>query len=409
MNSRLAWAALGSALAAAPTHAQSLGPVIAAVDTVTAAGTARLLDASPERKAEALSSVDDQLALLNALKAKIEAERKLKTISAAVAAERTQEVQESRMVLAGAKNLLTDQGPGPANLEPEQLRRQTEAIRWITRPVLALCKGGPWAAKIPDEWSPRLEAQQPMLRQISGAVGLVTAYDVLPGGALQRRQEAGTAVVVGPRQIVTNKHVVKDALLGYRDLLSGKWTLYSKVAGQIEFPKEYSRCPGDPAAIRKARIIGVEYADPDENTDYIILTTDVDLPPPVVFAETPDVVDSDQVAVIGYPGRPSVDFLQPAQIDKIFGTPDGRTPFPIARVSLGYTLPNQDSGHWFYDATTWGGSSGSVVVSLVNGQVIGLHFDGLNAPQLGLGYNRALSAAKIAAWQKSKVAAGGNP
>lgn len=361
-----------------------------------------ILDASPERKIEVVRSIEGQENVLKELKRSVVRDRNSGVISSAVAAQKTREIKDSRDVLLGAKSLLSEEFSlnASASLEPEQLKRQTEALRWITRPVLALCKGAPWAAEVSSEWAQSLNAQKLLIEKLSAAVGLVTTYDVLKSGQIQRRQEAGTAVVIGVRYVVTNKHVIREASLGFQDLITGEWKLFSSTVGQIEFPKEYARCPNRLSSTAKVRIVGIAYADPDPKADYIVLVTDADLPEPVQFSNSPDVVDSDKIAVIGYPGRPSVEFLQSSQIDLIFETPDRRVPFPIERVSLGYTLPEDDKDFFSYDATTWGGSSGSLVVNLVNGQVIGLHAEGLSAPKQGVGYNRAVIASKIAAWQQ---------
>ena len=362
---------------------------------------AEVRDASPLQKAETVKALDDQQALLRALQVKVTQQEKTKQITAAVAAENFLRIADAAQAVAGAKAIVTGTDATAPPPSPEQLQQQTEVLRFVRRPVMALCKGAPWSAAITSEWSGALTKQKDLIAKYSSAVGLVTAYDVLDDSSLRRRQEVGTAIVVGPRAVVTNKHVVKEAWLGYQDVSTKAWQLFPKVTAEIEFPHEYARCPSQPASTRKARIVGVLYAPPEADADFIVLETDVDLPTPVPFADKPDVVDSDRIAVIGYPGRPNIDFIQPDQIDSIFGTPDSRVPFPIARISLGYTLSGAPLDRFFYDATTWGGSSGSLVIDLVSGDVIALHADGLNAPKEGIGYNRGVTAGQIAAWQKT--------
>jgi len=237
---------------------------------------------------------------------------------------------------------------------------------------------------------------------VSRSVGVVSAYYVSP--RLLSSPHVGSAVVVGPRLIATNKHVVRDGRFGYQDVASGEWKLFTTLAGEVEFPREYQRCDGGNSPAIRARVIGIEYADPSPEVDFIILRVDQDLPPHVRFADAPDVGDADRIAVIGYPGRPKVPFLREVQVDEIFGTPDKKVPFPVSRLSLGYVLPNDTApaGHHTYDATTWGGSSGSAVMSLVDGSVISIHVKGMNSPKEGIGYNLGLSGAKIASWQKGR-------
>jgi hypothetical protein len=380
-------------------------PLLGHAETGALSGDARQpLDSQLQLpvKSDFVPALQRQQQILHTAERWVELDKNIGMIPETVALQRLAEIRRSREALTDATTLAND---NISSSSPEKLKRQQEALRWFIRPVMTLCRGLPWVKERNHEFGYLVERQKARIQQLSASVGLVTAYDLDDKGNLTRRMEAGTAIVVGPRMIVTNKHVVTEARLGYQRVSSEEWRLFPGVVAQIEFPKEYARCPDKPASTT-VRVTGIAHADPDPDTDFIILTTDRDLPPPVVFAPEPDVVDSEEVGVIGYPGRPAVDFLLPEQIDEIFMTPDNRVSFPNARLSVGRTLPSQDSRLWNYDATTWGGSSGSLIMSLRSGQVIGLHTDGLYASKEGLSYNRALVSSRIAAWQQGTMQSG---
>ncbi|MFK3775714.1 trypsin-like serine peptidase [Pseudomonas sp. NPDC089406] len=356
----------------------------------------------PTKVGEVAPALLRQQAILRTAERWVEVDKEIGLIPENVALQRFAEIRRSKDALSEATTLLTNEQSSP---DPEQLKRQEEALRWFIRPVMTLCEGLPWVKNKSTEFGYLVDKQKQKIKELSASVGLLTTYDLDDRSNLTRRAEAGTAIAIGPRLVITNKHVVKNGRLGYQQVSTGTWKLFSQVVAQIEFPKEYARCP-DKLVSTTVRVTGIAYADPDPDADFIILTTDKDVPPAVVFAAKPDVVDAEEVGVIGYPGRPAVDFLLPQQIDEIFETPDNKVSFPNVRLSVGRTLPSQNTLLWNYDATTWGGSSGSLLISLRSGQVIGLHTDGLYASKEGLSYNRALVSSRIAAWQQGAVRSG---
>lgn len=285
---------------------------------------------------------------------------------------------------------------------PERLQQVEEVVRWLTRNVWVACQGAPWMnEKVRNEYGPVLSPYLSHLRSSSRAVGLITSYDVNAQGEIERaRQVIGTAVAVGRRQVVTNKHVIRNGGLGYADVEdSSKMKLFSRISGRIAFPVEYPRCSPPPEeGVQRVAIVGIDYVDP--TLDFVIARVDGDLANTVSFASERDIVSGDRVVVIGYPTRPgdSETFLSAAQIDEVFRAPDGRTPFPVQRMAEGYALqdePGLEGGYFRYDATTWGGNSGSLVMSLATGHLIGLHSRGLQARDQGAGYNEAIDAQRI--------------
>lgn len=117
------------------------------------------------------------------------------------------------------------------------------------------------------------------------------------------------------------------------------------------------------------------------------------------------------MVAIGYPGRPDscgpsdptsefpCTYLTETQIDHLFQSPDSAVPFPAERISPGLILVNTTlpDGIFSYDSSTWGGSSGSPIVSLVDGTVIGIQSQGITAMEDGVSYNNGISVDQIIA------------
>lgn len=280
---------------------------------------------------------------------------------------------------------------------PEKLEEIREAVQRAKWPVWILCGGRIWFPKSASPDFAELFKTVGNLKEVATATGMVTTYDH-PSGTPRGHQ--GTAVAVGPNRVLTNRHVIEDAYIGYNDTISG-WKLVPTIKAEINFPWEYERC--DPTSNpKKVRVVGIEAVH--ESLDLAILITDGSLPLPVLFPKKADVVNGDRVAVIGYPSRPGDNetFLSPRQIEDIFKSPDGTTPFPVERIATGATLLKaNDPGYFSYDATTWAGNSGSVVVNVRTGAVLGLHARGFQAKKEGAGYNEGVLTDGVSAFVES--------
>lgn len=286
--------------------------------------------------------------------------------------------------------------------DPGTMKRVRETVVWLARPVWAICQGAPWfSPTVPTsaDYSGLVQPYAETFRQIAGSIGMITAYQKETDGSRTMRGMVGTGIVIGAHRILTNKHVVTDGYLGYEDA-SHLLKLFDKVETRIQFPVEYQKCR-TPPGITQTRTVTVSAIEPlITDLDIAVLVTKDALPGKIDFPATADVVPGDRIAVIGYPTRPGdVDtFLTPKQIDSVFATPDGRVPFFIERFASGSAVPDPTAkaGLFAYDATTWEGNSGSIVVSLVTGKVIGLHADGLQAKNQGQGYNEGILAPSVA-------------
>ena len=346
-----------------------------------------LNEISPDAKAAIVSNLDKQI----------------KSLTNDAAAKRSKnELPSGAELLQNAKSVLES---GAAVTKPENLRVIDEVIRWYSRPIWVVCAGQPWfptklsatsgLGGAPLDFRPVVEPKIDKLKKIANATGLITAYD-RNGETIKTRGPLATAVAIDDDKILTNKHVIIDGNIGYFNEATGTWNLFGNIAVKVEFPYEYNKC-GAPIKAKEVLVQGIIYADKD--LDYAVLQTGPGLPPKVSFSKEDDADFGDRVVVIGYPSRPGdgTTFLTPAQIDQAFSAPNGRTPFPAERMAAGMVFREQTvpDGYFAHDASTWGGNSGSVVVDLVTGSVVGLHARGLESMQEGVGYNEAVLGSRI--------------
>jgi S1-C subfamily serine protease len=99
-----------------------------------------------------------------------------------------------------------------------------------------------------------------------------------------------------------------------------------------------------------------------------------------------------QVAAIGYP---SSDRQAPEYTDLLLDSTYG-----VERVSPGEIMAGKVSARLFHDCTTLGGNSGSPVVDLSSGEVLGVHSEGFN-----LARNEAVPARYVRAFLRSNTVA----
>ena len=342
--------------------------IVAAPDMASVVPPSRgehiLQELTPERiqvlKARTDEAIDQLNAKLNQIKVPTNSAQATEAIkSKATTKAAIDDLKETKAYLSGAE------------VSESQLTVIKEVVVWLSRPVWVICGGSPWLSdSVKNEFADVLAPSKMTFAAIANGIGLLSIYDTSTGKLIG---DIASAVGIGSRRIMTNAHVITDAQLGYKDSLDGKWKLSSGTTIKVEFPYEYERCAA-PARRPIATVKAVSIRYVDELMDIAILETDGDVFK-VSFDVPPDVIAGDRIGVIGYPTRPpdSGTFLNAKQIDQVFRAPDGRTPFPAERISSGKANRSDDmpAGFFRYDATTWEGNSGSVVISLVNGPLLG--------------------------------------
>jgi endonuclease G len=202
-----------------------------------------------------------------------------------------------------------------------------------------------------------------VLRRVVGSVGRIE----LPGHP--RLPYGGTGFVVGPGLLMTNRHVAELFAAG---LGAAGLSFRPGLSAGVDFRRERDRPDSLLLGVRQVVMIHPYW-------DMALLRVDgltaAQAPLPLSLRSPDEMVGSD-VAVIGYPafdprndaavqhtvfgGVYNVKRLQPG---KLGGT--GRT------VSFGKTVEAA-----VHDSSTLGGNSGSAVVDVATGEVVGVHFAG---------------------------------
>ncbi|QCD53643.1 trypsin-like serine peptidase [Streptomyces hawaiiensis] len=186
----------------------------------------------------------------------------------------------------------------------------------------------------------------------------------------------GTGWMVGPRLVVTNRHVAEafareaqaGAGSGSGFAFKQSWT-GKVVRPSLDWYQEFQQ-PEE----SRFRVTEVVWIEPDHRYDVALLRIDAtgedgENPPPPIALDTSGARVSGWIAVIGYPGHDSRADLADQQ--RIF---DGV--YNCKRLAAGQltAVEGQDVVH--HDATTLGGNSGSAVIDLDSGKAVALHFGG---------------------------------
>lgn len=223
-----------------------------------------------------------------------------------------------------------------------------------------------------DEWRRRLEIVGPIIAPVLGSVGRVNLanHDELDWG--------GTAWVIAPQLVITNRHVAQLFADGYPNR-KGYFT-GQPIRATISFASDGVGSPNESAVVTQVRYIAPAGADVP---DIAILEVAGAVPRPIELGDDANVAD--WVGVIGYPARDSRNGAD-AQ-DRIFGSTYGVKRFAPGKVMQG---PANTPFILAHDASTLGGNSGSAVVDLRSGKAVGLHFAGRQ-----LVSNYAVKASKI--------------
>jgi len=214
----------------------------------------------------------------------------------------------------------------------------------------------------PPPWK-LLSAARKKIEPAIRAVGRVE-LDGLPGVPY-----GGTAFVVGPGLMLTNRHVAEffSSGVGDRDLkfISGR-----SVA--VDFKQENGS-----TAVRKLKVRRVLLIHPYWDACLLQVTgLPASQPQLTLMAREPDDVKKRDVAVIGYPAPdPHANLALQLQIFRgIFYKKRLQPGKTIGyRPVKSYTNKVESLAH---DCSTLGGNSGSVVLDVKTGQAIGLHFAG---------------------------------
>jgi V8-like Glu-specific endopeptidase len=259
-------------------------------------------------------------------------------------------------------------------------------IRRFVRPVYLVQQGtfslSPGQAPRSRKIAARLEKARAKLDPVIGSTGRIDLRN-------HRLDWVGTGWMVAPRIVVTNRHVAEefsrasDHGFAFKHNSGGR-----RIAAYIDWREEYLQ-PEE----SRFRVEEIRWIEPDDSVDVALLCIsgvgeDGEIPPPAVSLMTDEDVKHLDVgawiAVIGYPGYDSRNDVSDQQ--RIFAGI-----YNVKRFAPGKVTAFAGNELLYHDATTLGGSSGSIVVDLASGKALGLHFDGLEGE-----HNTAVLAPRVA-------------
>lgn len=190
--------------------------------------------------------------------------------------------------------------------------------------------------------------------------------------------------------VVTNRHVAQ-LVAGRKSDGTGVFLRSpagARYGASIDFREEVDSKPGEHS--RSARFARIDYLAENTAADVALLfidAADFMLPDPFdLLASNREVSTDDLVALIGYPAYDSRNDAN-AQAQYF------RDLYEVKRFAPGLIMqPARDGQTLTYDCTSLGGNSGSPLIRLEDGKVVGLHFSGAY-----LSANTAVSAQTLQA------------
>lgn len=269
--------------------------------------------------------------------------------------------QERTRVLAAGVNGLEKLAEGRADEIDDDESFGMEAIVLLEGRPAILVQNHDFAPQQGD-WSV-LDGHRAAIRESFARVGRVELTGHLSLDWL------GTAFLVGPDVVLTNRHVAAEFARG-----DGRgWTFQQGISAQVDMGEEYGAAPvGGGPSYDVVEVLGIH-----EDVDLALLRVAPPadggvLPTPLaVAADAPADLPGRPVYVVGYPafdGRRN----EPESMRRIF-----MDVYNVKRLQPGTTtelVPGQNVIK--HDCSTLGGNSGSPVIDLTDHRVLGLHFGG---------------------------------
>lgn len=235
-------------------------------------------------------------------------------------------------------------------------------IRRFGRPAL-LVRNNTFEVPVSDTWAATLYPNKSKLEAAIPSVGRVEVVSSVP-------PYIGTAWMITSDIAVTNRHVALEFASRRQ---GGGWDFRRSPDGQImrmrvDFKEEHLQ-----TATFNADIVEIIFIADNTNSApdlaFIRLRPGaVPLPPPLPLFDG-NLRDKQKVAVIGYPAEDSRNGA--ADQSRIFANI-----FDVKRLAPGEVTGANGGSVFTHDCTTLGGNSGSCVIDIETGAVVGLHFAG---------------------------------
>jgi len=223
--------------------------------------------------------------------------------------------------------------------------------------------------KIPEDhpWASLLAIYKENIKNALSSVGI---FEILSQG---KKYPSGTGWLLTEDLVVTNQHVAEV----FCEKIDGKYQVkagFEKIT--IDFNEEFERIHDYEFNITE--VVHVEEDDTslyDHTPDIAILRVEKvnvngeRLPPPLELYDEP-LIDNQAIAIIGFP---SADYKLPLKRKRIFNNIyDVKRVQPglIKKIKMLYDFDFQ------HDCATLVGNSGSPVIDILTGKVVGTHFAG---------------------------------
>lgn len=296
-------------------------------------------------------------------------EDSVKNIEADVGGEGDRDVSVSSFALeVGAKDL------GATEAQTKQLN--DESIVWAERPVLLVQNDmvDPAKTALPF-WREQLEASSGKLPEVLRAVGRIEVANA------PTLRAAGTGWLIAPEIVVTNRHVANQFSHLHRDQLVFRQGVGGRMEPRVDFVEEFER-----EVELEAPVVEVIWVAGEHDPDVAFLRIDrsnASISALPLTLEENGVKTGDVVAVIGYPVF-APDGMDRDLVKRVFGTVWEKKRFAPGFIS---GMRRNDVLH---DCSTLNGNSGSPLVKLDSGTIVGLHYQGLFEVE-----NRAVAAAEV--------------
>ena len=241
---------------------------------------------------------------------------------------------------------------------PPKSKVQLEAIVRITGRPSLLVQYGNWQEPVIKEIKNRLRRNRLKLQPLLPSIGRV---EKTVNGVTTM---IGTGWIIDRNILVTNRHVAKDFA---NNTISGSFELaLPENAVTTDFKREYKNT--DTLKVGITKILKIVAEQSNDIAFLKVEKRDSPLPEPLQMKDCPPEFGQ-HVICVGYPAEdPRNDFFAMLKyFDNIY---------EVKRLSPGQ-LTGVEHQSWIqHDCTTLGGSSGSAVIDLESGEVVGLHFSG---------------------------------